>query len=54
MIDNTEQRFGGIWTMVKLDAIEEYLKAYSNVMKNQNFRLCYIDTFAGSGVVICH
>lgn len=42
-------QFGGPWTLLKLDALEAYLKAYIQVMKNQKFKLVYIDAFAGSG-----
>ena len=46
-----QQTFGGIWTIKKLDAVENYLRYYSTVMKNQSFKLCYIDAFSGSGNV---
>ncbi len=39
----------GPWARQKLDALESYLAAYHDVMKNQNFKLIYIDAFAGSG-----
>ena len=29
-----EQRFGGIWTAEKMDAVQRYLEAFSKVMKN--------------------
>ena len=45
----SEQIFGGLWTVQKLDAIEEYIKAYTTALKHQKFKLCYIDAFAGSG-----
>ena len=44
-----EQKFGGVWTIQKLDAVESYLKAYTTALKKQNFHLIYIDAFAGSG-----
>ena len=45
-----EQRFGGIWTAEKMDAVQRYLEAFSKVMKNQlYFDTIYIDAFAGSG-----
>ena len=43
------QEFGGVWTKNKLDVVERYLEAYTTLMKNQNFNLCYIDAFSGSG-----
>lgn len=41
--------FGGQWTKQKLHIIEEYLKAYSLVLKNQKVKKIYVDGFAGSG-----
>lgn len=41
--------FGGDWTEQKLRIIENYLRAYTTVMKNQSFRTSYIDAFAGTG-----
>ncbi len=41
--------FGGSWTIKKLDILEEYLNAYTTALKNQPFKLMYIDAFAGSG-----
>jgi three-Cys-motif partner protein len=43
--------FGGNWTIEKLERIEEYLKAYKTALKNQNFKLAYIDAFAGTGYI---
>lgn len=43
------QAFGGKHTRKKLDVVAKYLAAYANVMKRQNFRLFYVDGFAGSG-----
>jgi three-Cys-motif partner protein len=40
----------GPWAKQKLDALEAYLLAYMNVMKNQTFKLVFVDAFAGSGV----
>lgn len=42
--------FGGEWTKQKLHIIEEYLKAYSTVLKNQKVKRIYVDGFAGSGI----
>ena len=43
--------FGGNWTRDKLRILEDYLKAYTTVLKNQSFRLWYVDAFAGTGYV---
>ena len=39
----------GPWAKQKLDALESYLAAYHLVMRNQTFKLIYIDAFAGAG-----
>ena len=41
--------FGGQWTVEKLDILESYLNAYTTALKNQPFKLMYIDAFAGTG-----
>lgn len=46
--------FGGVWTELKLDAVNYYLNFYVDVLREkpspQNpFELWYIDAFAGSG-----
>lgn len=43
------QPFGGKHTQRKLDVVAKYLAAYTTVMKKQDFRLFYVDGFAGSG-----
>jgi len=45
------QRFGGIWTLQKLEALEKYLGAYTTALKFQRFELLYVDAFAGSGTI---
>lgn len=40
--------FGGAWTEIKLDVLDEYLTAYTTALKGK-FNLLYIDAFAGSG-----
>lgn len=42
-------RFGGEWTEQKLSILEKYLNAYTTALKDQPFRLMYIDAFAGTG-----
>ena len=44
-------RFGSEWTRKKLDLIEKYLDAYTTALKNQPFKLMYVDAFAGTGQV---
>ena len=44
-------RFGGPWTIEKLDILEAYLDAYTTALKSQPFSLIYIDAFAGTGQV---
>ena len=43
--------YGGRWTIEKLDILEKYLNAYTTALKNQPFKLVYIDAFAGTGSV---
>ena len=43
------QKFGGFWSLLKVEAVERYLRAYATAMSKQSFELVYIDTFAGSG-----
>jgi three-Cys-motif partner protein len=43
------QKFGGLWSLLKVEAIEKYLRAYVVAMSKQSFELIYIDAFAGSG-----
>lgn len=45
------QAYGGPWTLIKLEVLEEYLSFYFKVMNRERFKLCYIDAFAGSGNV---
>lgn len=48
-LNKSVHRFGGQWTLSKLEALQKYLSAYTNALKNKSFRLHYIDAFAGSG-----
>ncbi len=43
------KNFGGEWTTKKLECLKQYVIAYEKVMKNQQFKLLYIDAFAGAG-----
>lgn len=44
-----EHAFGGIWTRIKLEALEKYLFAFNTALSKQNFTRIYIDAFAGTG-----
>ena len=41
--------YGGPWTIEKLNILETYLDAYTTALKNTQFKLMYIDAFAGTG-----
>jgi len=45
--------FGGEWTKIKLDSLRKYLNAYLTIfrtaIKARNFKILYIDAFAGNG-----
>ena len=41
--------YGGPWTRAKLAILKKYLDVYTTVLKNQRFRLIYVDAFAGAG-----
>ena len=47
----TKQKFGGAWTVEKLDILSEYLNFYVQALKSQPFKLMYIDAFAGTGKI---
>ena len=44
--------FGGPWTIEKLNILKGYLNAYTTALKDQPFRLFYVDAFAGEGSVV--
>lgn len=46
-----DTRFGGAWTIEKLNILEHYLNGYTTALKNQPFKLMYIDAFAGTGQI---
>lgn len=46
------ETYGGPWTRQKLIILERYLDAYTTALKNQPFKLVYIDAFAGTGQVM--
>lgn len=47
------QKFGGTWTDQKLEALRQYLVAYTTIMRGNNrakhLTATYLDAFAGSG-----
>lgn len=44
------RKFGGTWSESKLDCVENYARAYLQVMQNQRwYTLDYVDAFAGRG-----
>ena len=49
------QKWGGDWTIEKLDALEKYVRAYLTIMKKYapefGWQLFYFDAFAGSGSI---
>jgi three-Cys-motif partner protein len=46
---SAEHHFGGRHTDDKNARLREYLQAFATALKNQGFKLVYIDAFAGSG-----
>ena len=46
-----QDAFAGPHTAEKLDALEKYLSAYSNVFKNQSLKTIFFDAFAGTGEI---
>ena len=48
---STKQKFGGPWTIEKLNILSAYLDFYVTALKNQPFKKIYIDAFAGTGKI---
>ena len=46
------ERFGGAWTIEKLDIIYKYLNFYTTALKNKKFIKYYVDGFAGEGTIV--
>ncbi|MDO8423749.1 MAG: three-Cys-motif partner protein TcmP, partial [Parvibaculum sp.] len=44
----TSQKFGGLWSLLKLKILGDYLTAYCTALSGK-FHILYIDAFAGSG-----
>lgn len=49
---NDDKRFGGKWTIEKLDIVFDYLCAYTTALKNTKFTKLYVDGFAGEGKIL--
>jgi three-Cys-motif partner protein len=43
--------FGGSWTLMKLEKLKKYLRAYTTIMSGTRYRFGYIDAFAGTGYI---
>jgi three-Cys-motif partner protein len=43
------QKFGGPWSLIKVDTVARYYSAFTTALKKQPFKLVCIDAFAGSG-----
>jgi three-Cys-motif partner protein len=50
-MSTSQIRFGGPHTEKKLEAIEDYLTAYLQILSRTSLRTVYIDAFAGSGAI---
>ena len=50
-VPKPEDNYGGPWTIEKLKILETYLNAYTTALKQQPFKLMYLDAFAGTGYV---
>jgi three-Cys-motif partner protein len=48
-MSESNHKFGGPWTEVKLDAVEYYLTCYTKALTRRPFDLWYIDGMAGTG-----
>jgi len=48
-VNQPTTKFGGAWSDDKLDALGQYLHAYTLALKATSFHLVYIDAFAGAG-----
>jgi len=48
-VAGSAQKFGGPWSIIKIETVASYLQRFNTALKNQDFQLVYIDAFAGSG-----
>lgn len=46
-----EHEFGSLSTSLKLSMVQGYLQSYATLMRTKNFKLWYIDAFAGTGEI---
>lgn len=51
---SSKHHWGGFWTDKKIEALRQYLDAYTTALKKQKFELIYIDGFSGSGYQELH
>jgi len=51
----TQDKFGGVWTQQKLEALGKYLRAYRMVfaknLRARFYHVSYVDAFAGTGTI---
>lgn len=45
----TPQKFGGPWSLIKVDTVARYYSAFNTALKKHGFKRVCIDAFAGSG-----
>lgn len=45
----TAQKFGGPWSIFKIETVASYLAAFNRALSKTSFNRIYIDAFAGSG-----
>jgi len=50
-MEKTKHKFGGDWTIQKLEILGKYLSSYTTILKKHNFKIAYIDAFAGTGYI---
>lgn len=46
---STAQRFGGPWSLIKIEMVQRYMQFFNTALKSSPFERVYIDAFAGSG-----
>ncbi len=50
-LESWAANFGGHWTIIKLDILKHYLDFYTTALKDNSFKLMYVDAFAGAGSI---
>jgi len=48
-VTTTPQKFGGPWSLIKVDTVARYYSAFNTALKNRGLKRVCIDAFAGSG-----